>query len=207
MLVMTYGVLFANVFHMVSLWFLLLTHNKPKVEDPSSFKDFRPISLCNALYKLVTKMLVNRFRPFLNDMISPLESMFTTCISRRGEKMILFLSWISKRPMTGWIEIFWGTLSSCLGSPPVITSLVMHGISSTSISLLWNGSVTPSFTPRRGLRQGDPLSPYLFVLCMEILGDLISQEVQRNKWQPLSVTKGGPKISHLFFCWWCSSLH
>lgn len=73
---MTYGVLFANVFHTVSLWFLLLTHNKPKVEDPSSFKDFRPISLCNALYKLVTKVLVNRLRSFLNDMISPLQSSF-----------------------------------------------------------------------------------------------------------------------------------
>lgn len=53
----------------------------PKVDHPLSFKDFRPISLCNVLYKLITKVLVNRLRPFLQDMISPLQSSF---IPRRG---------------------------------------------------------------------------------------------------------------------------
>lgn len=83
--------------------------------------------------------------------------------------------------------------------PPSISSVIMHGITSTSISILWNGSVMPCFSPKRGLRQGDPLSPYLFVLCMERLGNLITREVQLEKWVPLSLSKGGPKISHLFF--------
>lgn len=48
----------------------------PKTDDPSSFKDFRPISLCNVLYKIVTKVLMNRLRPLLSDMISPLQSSF-----------------------------------------------------------------------------------------------------------------------------------
>lgn len=47
-----------------------------KVDHPTMFKDFRPISLCNVLYKPVTKVLVNRLRPFLSDMISPLQSSF-----------------------------------------------------------------------------------------------------------------------------------
>lgn len=75
----------------------------------------------------------------------------------------------------------------------------MHGITSTSISMLWNGCATPAFTPKRGLRQGDPLSPYLFVLCMERLGDMISAQVQQKKWLPITISKNGPKVSHLFF--------
>lgn len=75
----------------------------------------------------------------------------------------------------------------------------MHRISSTTIFLLWNGNVTPSFSPKRGLTQGDPLSPYLFVLCMERLGDLISSQVQLNKWVPICISKEGPKVSHQFF--------
>lgn len=48
----------------------------PKVDHPMAFKDFRPISLCNVMYKPVTKVLVNRLRPFLNGMISPFQSSF-----------------------------------------------------------------------------------------------------------------------------------
>lgn len=55
----------------------------PKHDDPHTFKDFRPISLCNVLYKLVTKVLVHRLRPFLGDLISPLQSSF---IPGRGTK-------------------------------------------------------------------------------------------------------------------------
>ncbi|XP_016186167.1 uncharacterized protein LOC107627863 [Arachis ipaensis] len=48
----------------------------PKVEAPSYLKDFRPISLCNVIYKIITKVLVNRFRPFLSEIIGPLQGGF-----------------------------------------------------------------------------------------------------------------------------------
>jgi hypothetical protein len=48
----------------------------PKVDCPKHFKDFRPISLCNTLYKLVTKILVNRLRPMLDSIIGPFQSSF-----------------------------------------------------------------------------------------------------------------------------------
>jgi len=75
----------------------------------------------------------------------------------------------------------------------------MSSILATSISLLWNGSRTEHFQPLRGLRQGDALSPYLFVLCMERLGDMIGKAVQEGNWHPLHITPEGPRISHLFF--------
>lgn len=85
------------------------------------------------------------------------------------------------------------------GFPDVITSLILNCISSSSISLLWNGCRTDGFTPMRGLRQGDPLSPYLFVLCMERLGDMIAKEVRENRWMSVQVSNNGHRISYPFF--------
>ncbi|PNY13870.1 ribonuclease H [Trifolium pratense] len=69
----------------------------------------------------------------------------------------------------------------------------------SSNTILWNGSKTEPFSPMRGLRQGDPLSPYLFVLCMERLGMMISSSVSNGSWKPMQITKDGTKLSHLFF--------
>ena len=48
----------------------------PKIQNPVKVTDFRPISLCNVIYKVVSKCLVNRLRPVLNDIISPYQSAF-----------------------------------------------------------------------------------------------------------------------------------
>ncbi|CAA7053604.1 unnamed protein product [Microthlaspi erraticum] len=67
------------------------------------------------------------------------------------------------------------------------------------MNLLWNGEKTEAFTPSRGLRQGDPISPYLFVLCMESLCHLIEHSVDSKEWKPISLSRGGPKLSHICF--------
>lgn len=55
------------------------------------------------------------------------------------------------------------------------------------------------FHPTRGLRQRDPLSPYLFVICMVKLSIAISEAVQDKRWRPIKVSSNGPNFSHLFF--------
>lgn len=67
------------------------------------------------------------------------------------------------------------------------------------MTILWNGEKTKSFKPSRGLRQGDPLSPYLFVLCLERLCHLIEMAVDLKEWKPISLSRGGPKLSHICF--------
>ena len=54
-------------------------------------------------------------------------------------------------------------------------------------------------TPTRGIRQGDPLSPYLFLLCAEGLSSLIKASVANGVLKGISVCRGGPELSHLFF--------
>lgn len=64
----------------------------------------------------------------------------------------------------------------------------------------WNGDVSDDFSPSGGLRQGDPISPYLFVLCLERLAHCIEDSVAVGTWKPMGFGRdGGPKISHLFF--------
>lgn len=75
----------------------------------------------------------------------------------------------------------------------------MACISSSSLSVLWNGDKSQAFTPTRGVRQGDPLSPYIFVLCMERLSQLITRECEVKRWKPLRLRRTGPPLSHLFF--------
>ena len=77
--------------------------------------------------------------------------------------------------------------------------LVISCISSTSASLLFNGNQLESFNPFRGLRQGDPISPYIFVLYMEFLSSLINKKCEEGKWVKVKASRGGPGFSHSFF--------
>uniref|UniRef100_A0A2N9F3E9 Protein kinase domain-containing protein n=1 Tax=Fagus sylvatica TaxID=28930 RepID=A0A2N9F3E9_FAGSY len=85
------------------------------------------------------------------------------------------------------------------GFLPMIIKLILSCISSTSTSLLFNGSKLPHFLVSRGLRQGDPLSPYLFILCMEFLGALIDSKCALGDWTKVKASRGGPGFSHVFF--------
>lgn len=62
-----------------------------------------------------------------------------------------------------------------------------------------NGEALEEFSLSRGIRQGDPISPYLFVLSIERLFQAIVKNVENGLWNPIQITRGGPKISHLVF--------
>ncbi|CAA7037248.1 unnamed protein product [Microthlaspi erraticum] len=76
---------------------------------------------------------------------------------------------------------------------------ILQCVTGPSMHVLWNGEKTEAFKPERGLRQGYPLSPYLFVLCMERLCHLVENAIGEGKWKPISLSRGGPKLSHMCF--------
>lgn len=87
-----------------------------------------------------------------------------------------------------------------LGIPENLRNLIFHCISSASLSINWNGCSSSSIVSSRGLRQGDPIFPYLFVLCLERLGHRITDAVEARDWIPFKFGRGiGPKLSHMCF--------
>lgn len=87
-----------------------------------------------------------------------------------------------------------------MGFPTKFRELVMKCVCSVSYSVLLNGTPLPVFTPERGLRQGDPLSPYLFVMCVEVLSFLLNKAQQEGVLNGVKVGDSAPSVSHLFFC-------
>ena len=83
--------------------------------------------------------------------------------------------------------------------PANLIDIIMSCISMVSTSILFNGEALDPIYPSRGIRQGDPPSPYLFILCMEFLGQLIEEKCNAKLWQPVKASCGGPAFSHIFF--------
>ena len=95
--------------------------------------------------------------------------------------------------------VFLEKLMEKLGFADRWISLISSCIQSVSFYVLVNGEPHSHFSPNRGLRQGDPLSPYLFLLYTEGLHLLIQQAEQVGSIQGVSICSVGPKVSHMFF--------
>ena len=90
-------------------------------------------------------------------------------------------------------------IMECLGFGNKWISLISCCIWTISYSILVNGEPRGLIHPSRGLRQGDPISLYLFLLCVEGLHALIKQAKNNGKLCGVSLCREGPKVSHLFF--------
>ncbi|CAA7017011.1 unnamed protein product [Microthlaspi erraticum] len=187
-----------------------------KVAGPEKIQQFRPISLCNVIFKLITKVMVSRMKPIMTKLIGPAQSSFIP--GRLSTDNIIIVqeavhSMRRKKGKRGWMllkldlekaynRIRWDFLEDSLraaGFSEQWVAWIMQCVSGPSMCELWNGEKTSSFKPSRGLRQGDPLSPYLFVLCMERLCHLIEMAIDEKRWKPISLSRGGPKLSHICF--------
>jgi len=86
-----------------------------------------------------------------------------------------------------------------MGFQEAMVQFIFKCMSTVSYQILINGRPSRSFSPERGLRQGDPLFPYLFVLCADVLSGLFKEQVNGNKIHGIQVARRAPQISHIFF--------
>ena len=164
----------------------------PNIAHPELISQFRPISLCNTLYKLVSCIIVQRLKPYVAEVINPCQAGFMP--GRRTSDNIIIVqkvirTLISRRGPTGYValkldlekaydRLEWHYIQDTLEFfqlPPTLITFIMNMIFSTRFQVLWNGAPLPEVIPSRGLRQGDPLPPYLFILCLERLSIQLSE--------------------------------
>lgn len=190
----------------------------PKKKVCQSTKDYRPISLCNVLYKLVSKVISNRLKLVLPKVISESQSAFVrgSLITdnvlvayemfhylrkkKKGAKGFMVMKlYMSK----AYDRVEWAFIRSMmlkLGFGGGVVELIMRCISSVSYSILFNGFPSQMFLPGRGLRQGDPMSPFLFLICAEGFTALLRDAESRKLINGVKIGRHVPPISHLFFC-------
>lgn len=156
----------------------------PKVKNPQSLKQFRPISLCNVIYKTCSKVLANRMRCFLDEIISEEQSAFvpgrlitdnvltayecTHYLKRKKGKngaCAIKLDMAKACDQVEWIYL--QGIMIKLGFDGGFVNRFKRCVTSASLSVKVNGKLSDSFRPTRRIRQGDSISPYLFLLCAE----------------------------------------
>ena len=189
----------------------------PKVTYPKEVTHFRPISLCNVLYKIISKILVNRLKPLMDKLITPFQNAFIKGRNisdniliaheimydlrrKRGKK---FSFGALKIDMSiAYDKVRWNFLKAVLVVMKFESKWIkwiMECVTSVQFTLLINGHMSKSFTPTQGLRQGDHLSPYLFLFCANILSISLTQAETLNKLKGVKVGRNGISFTHLLF--------
>jgi hypothetical protein len=99
-------------------------------------------------------------------------------------------------------RVEWNFLQATLeamGFPQELSNTIIRCVSTVQFSILINGSPSKTFRPQRGLRQGDPLSPYLFILCADVLSGLITKAQNNYLIHGVKIVLGAPEVTHLLF--------
>ncbi|GJZ61711.1 RNA-directed DNA polymerase, eukaryota [Tanacetum coccineum] len=185
----------------------------PKVQDPKFVNDYRPISLIGSLYKVVTKILALRLSSVIAGLISDVQTAFLPSRQILDGPFVIneLLSWCKHKKQHAMIfkvdfakaydSVRWDFLDDVLqsfGFGFKWRSWILGSLSSGMASVLVNGSPTAEFQFHCGLKQGDPLAPYLFILVMESLHLSFSRVVDAGIFKGIKIDNS-TTISHLFY--------
>ena len=160
----------------------------PKTEDRSRIQNFRPISLLNTMYKLVAKVYANRMKPLLHHWIIPSQTGFVPnrCILDNIFLAFESIEWAleSKQEISmllldfekAYDRVSWTFLKQTMermGFRDTWIQQVMALNRSASATIIVNGEQSVPFKLQRSVRQGCPLTPYLFLLTVDVLGQML----------------------------------
>ncbi|GJR59837.1 RNA-directed DNA polymerase, eukaryota [Tanacetum coccineum] len=185
----------------------------PKMQDAKVVKDYRPISLIGSLYKIIAKILANRLVGVLGELVNEVQSAFIVnrqildgpfildelihwCHAKKKETMIFKVDFEK-----AYDSVRWDYLDDVLnkfGFGSKWRNWIHNCLNSSKGSILVNGSPTREFQFRKGLKQGDPLSPFLFLLIMESLHLSFQNLVNEGLFKGVSVSSS-LHLSHLFY--------
>lgn len=189
----------------------------PKKKNPVVVGDLRPISLCNVLMKVITKVLANKLKILLDMVISDTQSAFfpgrlisdnimISCevmhfLKRKrydkDEYMALKLDMSKAYDRVEWK--FLEAILEKMGFNSWWIHLILRCVTSVSYNIVHGDkSMGPIFL-NQGIRQGDPLSPYLFIICVEGLSALIRKYEDRGWIHGIKICRKAPAISHMLF--------
>ncbi|VFQ87964.1 unnamed protein product [Cuscuta campestris] len=187
----------------------------PKKDNPITFEDFRPICLSNFIAKVNTKVISQRLRDLLPKLISEEQGGFVK--GRQIHDQILIAQEIIqnldyktrggniaiKLDMSkAFDRVSWDYLQAILGKlgfDHKFINLILNNLKDTTLSININGYPSKPFQPKRGLKQGDPLSPLLFILAAEGFSRGLHYRVNTLKIEPFNMGRHSQIISHLAF--------
>ena len=171
------------------------------------------------VYKLISKILTLRLKPILHGIISETQSAFVPGRAISDNVLITHeilhylkisnakkkCSMAVKTDMSkAYDRLEWDFIQLVLerlGFHSIWISRIMTCIRTVSYSYLVNDSVQGTVVPTRGYRQGDPLSPYLFILCSEVLSGLCRRAQQAGLLSGIRVARGSPRVNHFLFAY------
>ncbi|KAL8107498.1 hypothetical protein AgCh_024056 [Apium graveolens] len=184
----------------------------PKTLTPTHMKDYRPISLCCVAYKFIVKILANHIKPLMSTLIHSSQSAFIPGRSISDNILLaqeLFRGYQRQSGVprcalkidlhNAFDSITWDFIFAALNKmrfPDKFVQWLRACITTPRFSVKINGALTGYFRGAKGLRQGDPLSPYIFSICMNVLSCLLSNSPSNfhHHWKCKSL-----KINHLFY--------
>ncbi|WOK97281.1 hypothetical protein Cni_G05989 [Canna indica] len=186
----------------------------PNIDNPSKITDYRPIALCNVIYKILSKAIVNRIKPMIRNLISKEQCAFIE--GRKMQDNILVANEIvnvihkSKREWPYIIlkidlekafdRVSWRAVEkimSFMEFPDTLKKWILVCLSSARFNCNVNGTLFENFSSAMGVRQGDPLSPYVFILMQELLSRILEEFTDKGLIKEFKYR--GIKLSHLAF--------